>query len=126
MRTTQPLCWNKWMRNGRRPARPPLRFTECKKLELKDYVSGGDNRSAELACNSQMLDMLNCLKVFDFDETKCSKQITSFRSCYQKFLESRIKSDSIDSKNDQIIGKRSQSLSRTQVNSLLKRYPQPN
>lgn len=46
MRTTQPLLWNKWMKNGRKPARPPYRFTECKKLELKDYVSGGDRHSS--------------------------------------------------------------------------------
>lgn len=41
MKTTQPVFWNKWMKNGRRPARPPMRFTECKKLVLKDSVTTG-------------------------------------------------------------------------------------
>ncbi|KAH7646189.1 uncharacterized protein LOC124489832 [Dermatophagoides farinae] len=123
MRTTQPLLWNKWMKNGRKPARPPYRFTECKKLELKDYVSGGDRHSSELACNSQMMDMMNCLKQFDFDEQKCSQQIKAFRSCYNTFLENQMKAKVGSNKNEPI--PHQQKLTRVQVNTMLKRYPQP-
>lgn len=45
MKVTQPVFWNNWKKNGRRPARPPMRFTECKKLELKNSVSSATSFS---------------------------------------------------------------------------------
>ncbi len=39
MQLTKVNLWNKWMRNGRRPARPPFRFTEVKPMCLKDSVT---------------------------------------------------------------------------------------
>jgi hypothetical protein len=39
MQLTKVNLWNKWMRNGRRPARPPFRFTEVKPMRLKDEVT---------------------------------------------------------------------------------------
>ncbi|KAI2799564.1 hypothetical protein BLOT_011470 [Blomia tropicalis] len=111
MKPTQPLLWNKWMKNGRRPARLPMRFTECKKLELKDSVTSGTKYSSDLACNSQMMEMMSCLKEFDFDQSKCSPQENVARNRLVK------------NKDEPVPGQTK--LTMQQVNSLLQRYPQP-
>lgn len=123
MKTTQPLLWNKWMRNGRRPARPPMRFTECKKLELKDSVTSSNKQAAELACNSQMMEMMACLKENDFDQSKCNKQVNAFKSCYQGHLEKVAKSRQTKNRDEPQPGQTK--LTMFQVNELMKRYPQP-
>ena len=86
MRVTQALFWNNWKRNGRAPARPPYRFTEVKKLVLRDSVSSSLKTSAEGACNQQMMEMMNCLKENEFNQRKCSPIITAFKTCYENHL----------------------------------------
>lgn len=54
MQLTKVNFWNKWMKNGRRPARPPLRFTEVKPMKLKNEVTSGSKLASGLAliiCN---------------------------------------------------------------------------
>lgn len=40
----------------------------------------------ELACNSQILEMLECFKSNDFDQSICAPQVTAFKNCYQTHL----------------------------------------
>lgn len=123
MQLTKVLYWNSWMKNGRRPARPPFRFTEVKPLKLKDSVSSQTKLSKDVVCISQMMEMMSCLKANDFDQNQCLNQITSFQTCYNQYSEA--KKDKKLNKDQKVASVGQMRLNKDQLNVLLNRYPQP-
>ncbi|XP_054168112.1 coiled-coil-helix-coiled-coil-helix domain-containing protein 1-like [Oppia nitens] len=124
MQLTRVNYWNKWMRNGRRPARPVTRFKADKPLVLRNEVTSGTKLSSDVVCIQQMMDMLSCFKDNEFDQIRCEPQINAFQNCYNKFVDERkLKNDLVNS-SVPIPGETK--LKKDQLNVLLKRWPQPN
>ncbi|CAG2103534.1 unnamed protein product [Medioppia subpectinata] len=123
MQLTRVNYWNKWMRNGRRPARPVTRFKGDKPMVLRNEVTSGTKVASDVVCIPQMMDMLTCFKENEFDQNKCSPQINAFQSCYDKYVVDRnAKTANTDDIKLEPGQKR---LSKDQMNVLLKRWPQP-
>ncbi len=91
---------------GRKPCKEPVPFQEILPLKLKDSVSGKGEKTSgnqiwfkkknfyvfyslkkitDVACLQDMAVMLACFKKHDFNQALCSKEISSFQSCYSKF-----------------------------------------
>lgn len=105
MQLTRVNLWNKWMKNGRRPARPVTRFRADKPTRLRNEVTTGTQIDSgwlpliscpnhvwllsdcpDIVCIPQMMDMLACFKDNEFDQSKCNPQIEAFQKCYDSYV----------------------------------------
>jgi len=111
------------MRNVRDPMK---KFTNYKYLypykqmlpaALNDSVSGKGEKRKQLYCQQEMSDMLVCLRKYEFDQARCSKELESFMSCNQQH-----KQMMEDTKSQPVVTEGR--LPTDLVNAQLKKYPQ--
>ncbi|XP_046643594.1 uncharacterized protein LOC124328822 [Daphnia pulicaria] len=104
---------------GRKPCKEPVPFQEILPLKLKDSVSGKGEKTSDVACLQDMAVMLACFKKHDFNQALCSKEISSFQSCYSKFENDREQAKNMD---NTLVGAKSRLPYKT-LNKILKKYP---
>lgn len=55
-------------------------------LVLKNTISGkGSTAKVSYKCIESMNNMINCLKLSDYNEAHCSTEVTSFLDCFKQF-----------------------------------------
>ncbi|CAG2174497.1 unnamed protein product [Oppiella nova] len=52
MQLTKVNYWNKWLKNGRRPARPVTRFKADKPMVLRNEVTSGTKIASDVELNN--------------------------------------------------------------------------
>jgi len=112
-------------RDMRRYTKNPLdvKFEELLPLKLKDKVSGKGDRSKERACVHEISIMFACLKKNEFDQTRCSDEITKFQTCATKNYADKFKRKQDMQEGNISTGK--DNLTPREINYLLKKYPNP-
>uniref|UniRef100_U5EG08 CHCH domain-containing protein n=1 Tax=Corethrella appendiculata TaxID=1370023 RepID=U5EG08_9DIPT len=95
-------------------------FQEILPLALKGKVSGKVDKAANVACLQEMAVLFACLKKNEFDESLCPKEISTFKNCYQIFVDSESAKKVIQQKNIIAPGR---DLNSRQLNKYLKNYP---
>uniref|UniRef100_L7M2I2 CHCH domain-containing protein n=1 Tax=Rhipicephalus pulchellus TaxID=72859 RepID=L7M2I2_RHIPC len=121
MRTTEPLYGN-----GRRPAEPPVPFRQLLPMQLKDKVSGKRDRQKDVACLPEMMTLFSCLAEKNYDSNNCSKEVTAFQGCFNKFLKQNAQYKATGSLGILTPGLKASQLTSQQANALLKKYPVAN
>nr|CAH0111399.1 unnamed protein product [Daphnia galeata] len=106
---------------GRKPCREPVPFQEILPLKLKDSVSGKGDKTSDVACLQDMAVMLACFKKHDFNQALCSKEISSFQSCYTNFENNRKQANSVEN----TVANAKSRLPYKTLNQILKKYPTP-
>ncbi|XP_064644854.1 small ribosomal subunit protein mS37-like [Lineus longissimus] len=89
--------------------------------KLANAVSGKGDRVQGNLCLQELSLMLACWKDNDYSEVPCAKETQAFEKCWHTALVEKARRQKIS--EGTIIGKGP--MSSKQVNSLLKRYPQP-
>lgn len=125
---------NRWCKVGNRPLNHEseqwrLQFHEKVPLKLRNFVVGRSmtNYGPETApCVPQMLKMFECMAINDHNEKNCMALVNEFQDCTERYLAGvRAKKLGQVASTD-VFTPNSDKISSSQVNALLKRFPQKN
>ncbi|CAG2064577.1 unnamed protein product [Timema podura] len=111
-------------RNARAPQKEPVPFQQLLPLKLKNSVSGKGERTSNVACLQEMAVMFACLKRSEFDQALCSKEITSFQSCYNTSQEQKKAKKELDRSDGPVLGAEARFMGHKKINQLLRKFPQ--
>lgn len=113
--------------------RPYKKFTNYKPLGykykvvlppvLRNYVSNKRDKSTAAYCVEEMSIMMACWKRNDFNQQRCSNELRSFHKCVVEAQAAERAARQAAKEGRAADG--SGRLPSTQVNKLMKRYPQP-
>lgn len=99
----------------------PVPFQEILPLKLKQRVSGKGDKTSEVVCIHEMSVLFACLKTNDFNQAMCSKEISGFQKCYNTALHNKQIKKEQQLKG--ILTPGQKNLTHSQVNKLLRQYP---
>nr|CAD7418738.1 unnamed protein product [Timema cristinae] len=111
-------------RNARAPQKEPVPFQQLLPLKLKNSVSGKGDRTSKVACLQEMAVMFACLKRSEFDQVLCSKEITSFQSCFNTSQEQKKAKKELDRSDGPLLGAEARSMGHKKINLVLRKFPQ--
>uniref|UniRef100_A0A1B0CFZ5 Uncharacterized protein n=1 Tax=Lutzomyia longipalpis TaxID=7200 RepID=A0A1B0CFZ5_LUTLO len=97
-------------------------FKDQLPLRLKNRVSGKGGSESDVACLHEMSVLFACMKGADFNESACSKEITSLKKCYKTFLDTKKQKKAEDKTGNVVVGR---NLNYKQLNKYLRSYPNP-
>jgi len=95
-------------------------FQERLPLKLKNSVSGKADSTNDVACLQEMSIVFACLKNNDFNESLCSKELSTFQRCYKSFLDKKSDAKKV---RDQGILTPGKNINSKQLNKLFKMHP---
>ncbi|RZF42158.1 hypothetical protein LSTR_LSTR004307 [Laodelphax striatellus] len=101
----------------------PVPFEQYLPLKLKNYVSGKGQQSESRKCTNEMFILLGCLKKHEYENKECLKEAKQFQDCVKFFSEEKKKHIELVKTGSLTPG--AKKLTHTQLNILLKRYPNP-
>lgn len=116
---------NKWRKNGRKPLNPDetfVPFFEYRPLKLRNFVAGKGSGIKESPCVPQIIKLLECLKLSEYSQTPCSEELDTLTACYSTHQARAKAAASAKDQSEPIPYQRK--LTASQVNTLLKRFPQ--
>lgn len=124
---------DKWCSNTRKPLNHEaekwrLQFHEKVPLKLRNFVVGRSQTSygPETApCVPQMLKMFECLAINDYNEKNCLNLVNSFQDCTENYL-AGVRAKRLGQTIPASAVSQSGRISSTEVNALLKKFPQRN
>ncbi|GBP17484.1 Coiled-coil-helix-coiled-coil-helix domain-containing protein 1 [Eumeta japonica] len=105
----------------KRPQVEPIPFQMRLPLALKKTVSSKSEKTREASCLQEMAVMFACFKNNEFDQIKCSQEISSFQTCFENYKQRSAELKAQEKKGILVPGEKK--LTHRQMNLLLKRYP---
>ncbi|CAK9819056.1 Coiled-coil-helix-coiled-coil-helix domain-containing protein 1 [Anthophora plagiata] len=96
-------------------------FKELRPLVLKNYVTGGTNKTLEGKCLFEMSLLFGCWKENQYSNNLCSQQMQNLNKCYQNFL--RNAKEEKKGKNDEFPSPDTKTYTIKQINYMLRMYP---
>ncbi|KAL8587807.1 hypothetical protein ACOMHN_021025 [Nucella lapillus] len=90
---------------------------------LRDYVSNKSDKASSAYCVEEMSVMMACWKRNDFNQQRCSQELSAFHKCViaAEAAQTAVR-EAAEQGKTVVSGGQYQS---SQVNKMLKRYPQP-
>ncbi|XP_076458096.1 small ribosomal subunit protein mS37-like isoform X2 [Babylonia areolata] len=90
---------------------------------LRDYVSNKNDNAASAYCVEEMSVMMACWKRNDFNQQKCSQELASFYKCAATAEAGQRAAREAAKQGKSVVS--SGRYPSSQVNKMLKRFPQP-
>lgn len=106
---------------ARLPAKEPVPFQTRLPLKLKDRVSGKGDNLKEASCVYEMSLLFACLKLHEFNQELCSKEIETFQNCFKETTARKLERKEKEAKGILTPGERK--MSAKQINQMLRAFP---
>lgn len=99
----------------------PVPFQEILPLKLKSRVSGKGDNTSNVSCVYEMSVMFACFKENEFNQSLCSKEIDTFKKCYNTHITNTKNRKEKETKG--VLTPGDKQLSHKQLNKILKMFP---